>query len=474
MARNNSGRIVRRFASGEQGNVAIIAALSVIPILTIAGFAIDFQLATTAKARVQSAVDSAVLAATKSLQEGRTEDQIRVEARNYLNAVLGEGIVGNDTEAGGNRGLRCMNLNLAIIPETEEVEGSIRCSSATTLSQVTGRDRLDFKVSSAVTYGIGKLEVAFVFDVSGSMGSNNRMTNLKTAAQEAINVLLPVGGGMGDPDDVRLSMVSYDDMVNAKSHFQAVTGVAPTRTYNWTGKVCTDRSGNTCNKWSNSNQNRSVTITNTCVWERAGPDRFKASAPGPTRWLTPVEPTFNAVRDRWEYNYYRSGSLKTVTSPPTCNDDTLVPLTSNRAPLLTYVNNMKPLGYTAGHIGTAWGWYLVTPEWNSVWPAASQALPYDEPDAVKVVILMTDGEFNQWQHNIQGSSVIQNRAYCTALKEAGVIVYTVALEPSNASRTEMRNCATSPAYAFTPSSGQQLIDAYKVIARSISDLRIAR
>ncbi len=474
MARNNSGRIVRRFASGEQGNVAMIAALTVIPILTIAGFAIDFQLATTAKAKVQSAVDSAVLAATKSLQEGRTVDEIRAEARTYVNAMLGEGIVGNDQQAASNRSLKCTNLTLGINPDTEEVEAEIRCASSTTLSQVTGRDKVDFKVSSAVTYGIGKLEVAFVFDVSGSMASSGRMTSLKDAAREAIDVLLPVGGGMGEPDDVRLSMVSYDDMVNAKSYFQALTNVAPTRTYNWTGKVCTNRSGNSCWQWSSTNQNRSTTITNTCVWERSGPDRFNDEAPGATRWLTPVEPTFNAVYNRWEYQYYRNGALRTVTSPPTCNNDTFVPLTYNRAPLETFVNNMQPLGFTAGHIGTAWGWYLVAPDWNSVWPAASQTLPYDEPDAVKVVILMTDGEFNQWRHNTNGSSVVQNRALCTALKDAGVVVYTVALQPSNSSRTEMRNCATSEAYAFTPSNGQQLVDTYKVIARSISDLRISR
>ncbi len=466
---------MRRFASSERGNVAIIAALSVIPILTIAGFAIDFQLATTAKARVQSAIDSAILAATKSLQEGRTEEQIRLEARNYINAVLGTGIVGNDGQPGGENGLKCGNLNLNVIPDTEEVEATIRCSSATTLSQVTGRDRLEFKVSSAATFGIGKLEVAFVFDVSGSMGNNNRMTNLKSAAREAIDVLLPVGGGIGDPDDVRLSMVSYDDMVNAKSYFQAVTGVAPTRTYTWgPGSVCTGwRNNGNCKKWKD-NQTRSTTITNTCVWERGGPERFTDAAPGATRYVTPVEPTFDAHDARWEYTYYRNGSLQTVTSPPTCNNDTLVPLTSNRAPLLTYVDNMTPVGFTAGHIGTAWGWYLVSPRWDAIWPAGSKPLAYDEPDSAKVVILMTDGEFNQWQHNGQGNSVVQNRAYCSALKEAGVVVYTVALEPSNASKTEMRNCATSPAYAFTPSSGQQLIDAYKVIARSISDLRIAR
>lgn len=474
MTRYPSTRTFRGFASGEQGNVAIIAALSVIPILTIAGFAIDFQLATTAKSRVQSAVDSAILAATKSMQEGRSEDEIRLEARNYINAVLGTGIVGNDTEPGGENGLRCGSLALSVVPDTEEVEASIQCSSATTLSQVTGRDRIDFTVSSAATFGIGKIEVAFVFDVSGSMGNSNRMTNLKTAAREAVDVLLPVGGGLGDPDDVRLSMVSYDDMVNASTYFEAVTGVEPTRTYSWEGKLCDKRSGNTCTKRKTNTETRSVTITNTCVWERGGPDRFTDAAPGATRYLTPVEPTFNDVRNRWEYTYYRNGSLQTVTSPPSCNDDALVPLTSSRSPLLTYVDNMQPGGYTAGHIGTGWGGYLVSPRWDAIWPAGSTPLPYDEPDSVKVVILMTDGEFNQWQHNAQGSSVVQNRGICDELKQNEVVVYTVALEPSSSSRTEMSNCATSPAHAFTPSNGAELVDDYKKIARTISDLRIAR
>ena len=53
--------IFKGFAANEAGNVAMIAALTIIPIVTIAGFAIDFQVTTTQKARVQQAIDSAVL-----------------------------------------------------------------------------------------------------------------------------------------------------------------------------------------------------------------------------------------------------------------------------------------------------------------------------------------------------------------------------------------------------------------------------
>ena len=177
----NTGHL--NFARNERGNVAMIAALSIIPIVGIAGFAIDFQVTTTQKARVQQAVDSAVLAATKSMQDGKDQTYTQKEVNDYFTGILNQS---------NNSGLTCTKITLTYIEETEELEGEASCEQKTTLSNVMGIKKLDFTVSSAATYGIGKLEIAFVFDVSGSMGSSSRMTNLKVAAKEAVDTLLPV------------------------------------------------------------------------------------------------------------------------------------------------------------------------------------------------------------------------------------------------------------------------------------------
>ena len=461
----NTGHL--NFARNEKGNVAMIAALCIIPIVGIAGFAIDFQVTTTQKARVQQAVDSAVLAATKSMQDGKDQAYTQKEANDYFTGILNQS---------NNSGLTCTKITLIYLEETEELEGKASCEQKTTLSNVMGIKKLDFTVSSAATYGIGKLEIAFVFDVSGSMGSNNRMTNLKVAAKEAVNTLLPVEGYPGDPEDVRLAMVSYDTMVNAGPYFKAVTNTDPVRTEVYNGPIyepttCkrTNWRGN-CVEWNykikHENVTRTYNISSTCVWEREGADRYTDRSPASGRWLRGVSATFNPYTETWSTD--NGTSLW-------CNTDQPVPLTYDRDDLLDFIDDMRPRGNTAGHIGTAWGWYLVSPEFNAAWPAGSKALPYDEPDATKVVIMMSDGEYNQVRPGSGNpSSATQARAICDEMKEKDIVIYTVAFSAPQAGQEVLAYCATNPAFAFKPSNGQELTEAYKSIARSISDLRISR
>ncbi|ABI76848.1 conserved domain protein [Hyphomonas neptunium ATCC 15444] len=455
----------RNFFRNESGNVAMIAALTIIPIVGIAGFAIDFQVTTTQKARVQQAVDSAVLAATKSMQDGKDRAYSLKEANDYFKGILNQS---------NNSGLNCTNIDLVYIDETEELEGHVECSQNTTLSKVAGIRHLDFNVSSAATYGIGKLEIAFVFDVSGSMANDNRMGNLKVAAREAVNTLLPVEGYAGDPEDVRLAMVSYDTMVNAGPYFKAVTNQDPERTEPFYGYIrerttCRRyRNNGTCREWNyewRGPYHRSYTIKSTCVWEREGAERYTDASPGHNRWLPPVSATFDSYNDSWSTDHQ---------TDPWCNDNTPIPLTYNRNKLHDFIDDMTPRRNTAGHIGQAWGWYLVSPEWNSVWPAGSKALPYDEPDATKVVIMMSDGQYNETRHNnAYPSSVTQAEAICDKMKEKEVVIYTVGFD-AGYGQDVLNYCASNPAFAYKPTNGQELTEAYKSIARSISDLRISR
>lgn len=454
------------FAGNEHGNVAMIAALTIIPIVTIAGFAIDFQVTTTQKARVQQAIDSAVLAATKSEQDGKDKAYVLKEANDYFEGILNQS---------SNSGLTCTKIDLIYIEETEEIEGRASCAQKTAISQIAGIQKLEFNVSSAATYGIGKLEIAFVFDVSGSMGSNNRMSNLKVAAREAVDTLLPVGGYPGDPEDIRLAMVSYDTMVNAGPYFKAVTNVNPTRTYSYYGDLyqrttCRRyRDNGSCRNWNYDwvgPYSRSYTLSSTCVWEREGADRYTGRGPAHNRWLTPLTATFDAYNDRWTVD---NGT------DPYCNDNTPVPLTYNRTKLHDFIDDMTPRRNTAGHIGTAWGWYLVSPDFNNVWPTGSKALPYDEPDATKVVIMMSDGSYNQVRPGSGNpDSTTQAENVCDGMKDAGIVIYTVAFSAPTDGQEVLAYCATNPAFAYKPSTGQELTEAYKSIARSISDLRISR
>lgn len=480
---------LRELLAEKSANVAITAALAILPLTMVAGLAIDFQLAVTRKAQVQAALDNAVLSASKSMQIGRPQDEVIAETRQYVEAVLSQN---------SGAGLNCEPAAVSYADDTEELRASIRCEQSTTLSQILGQNYVSFDVDASASYGLGKLEVAFVFDVSGSMGSAGRMASLKTAASEAVDILLPTEGYTGDPEDIRLAMVSYDTMVNAGPYFKAVTNVEPTRTFSYYGSVqmCTRMVPNgperqhcytptsgghdgtpvtvtgplTCYwyqpqrceyEWV-SDQTRTTTLTSTCVWEREGSERYTNAAPGSGRWLTPVTLSFVASGNYWWGN-------------ASCNSDVPVPLTNDRSKLLNFINGMRPRGSTAGHIGTAWGWYLVSPEWNHVWPAESAAFGYDEPDVTKVVILMSDGAYNQVRPGSSNpSSDTQARALCDQMKASGIMIYTIGFNAPASGQAVLDYCASAPAFSFRPTTGQQLTENYKLIARDISDLRISR
>ncbi|MFT5931874.1 MAG: hypothetical protein ACI93G_000955, partial [Hyphomonas sp.] len=163
-----------------------------------------------------------------------------------------------------------------------------------------------------------------------------------------------------------------------------------------------------------------------------------------------------------------------------CRASGPVPLTDDKAALKAHVQALTANGGTAGHIGLAWGWYLVSPNWSAIWPEASEPLPYDTKQVIKAVILMTDGDFNTNHPTAAKSSFRQAQDLCDTMKASPskIQVYTVGFQvPSSVQktgdgRTILEYCATSPAYAFSASNGDELTAAYQSIARSITQLRI--
>ncbi len=71
----------------------------------------------------------------------------------------------------------------------------------------------------------------------------------------------------------------------------------------------------------------------------------------------------------------------------------MLPLTSNNTTLTNKIKNLEIAGSTAGQIGTAWAWYLLSPNWKSLW-TASAAQAYNPGKLQKIAVLMTDGEYN--------------------------------------------------------------------------------
>ena len=504
---------VGHYAADNRANITMIAALAIVPILCVAGIAIDVQMAVTQKAKVQAVIDSAVIAGSKAMQAGKTRQEISALVTNYVDSLI-------DRQG---KGLSCEDPALVFEDGTQNIEASIQCSQLTTLTQLLNRDKLNFSVTSGTTYGIGNVDVAFIFDVSGSMNSDNRLANLKASAKVAFDELLPDDRELDGT--VRIALTTYNANVNAGEFFDDVTrkvtlgadtasgsSSAQSRYNAYNNRVLIDQSTGkrffyyeqaSCNSSCNYSSNWTITPKrrwfetdigeNTCVSERVGINAFTDAAGGTssTNSMIAGNPLWNWSTSNYnkrngsneiEYGGANSSSGAFNVSPTLCENSSPLPLTENKATLKTYVENLHAGGGTAGHLGIAWGWYLISPSWNALWPAPSHPWPWDEPDTAKAIILMTDGEFNQTHPSVPENSIELAMEFCDAMKQEpyNVQIYTVGFQvPSNVATTPggksiLDYCATSAGHAFEPSNGDELTDAYREIAQSISDLRLTR
>ncbi|MBU3919259.1 TadE/TadG family type IV pilus assembly protein [Hyphomonas sp.] len=212
----------------------------------------------------------------------------------------------------------------------------------------------------------------------------------------------------------------------------------------------------------------------TCVTERTGTNAF-----------TDVAPSTDFVGRGY------------LSSSNGCPDNTIIPLTSDKALLTNEITQLSVGGSTAGHMGAAWGWYMLSPTFGSIFPPDSRPAAYGRPKLHKFAVLMTDGDFNSsfcqgvlsristsgsgsTQDKINcdsenGNSFTQAQQYCTGMKNSGIIVYTVGFEVSStALRNSLTSCATSADYAFFPSGSSELIAVFQQIGRAISEVRLVR
>ncbi|HRP11005.1 MAG TPA: ubiquitin-activating E1 FCCH domain-containing protein [Terricaulis sp.] len=213
----------------------------------------------------------------------------------------------------------------------------------------------------------------------------------------------------------------------------------------------------------------------TCVSERIGAQRYTDAGPG-TAYVG--------------YNYASSANA--------CPSAQFTPLSTDRTLLNNRISALSAAGSTAGQIGLAWGWYAVSPNWGHLWPSASQPASYNQPETLKIVVMMTDGAFNTTYcegvigrdsnngagnaserntcNGTNGGGFDQAQQLCTAMKARGVVVYTVGLGLNGDATASdfLRTCATSENHAYLTGSGSELIAAFDAIAASISRLRIMR
>src|SRR3954453_11404554 len=203
MTLNPSFAPLGRFARDERGNIAIIFAIALLPVLSFVGAAIDYSRAAHARTAMQGALDSAALMVAKNLSDGKiTADQVPTAGAAYFAALYthtGSQNVKASATYTANNGGKGSTVTMA-------ASGEIKSQ----FMQIAGFPTLDFSVGSTSTWGNNLLRIALVLDNTGSM-AGTKISNLKTASKNLVDKL---GALAKTPRDVMLSVIPFASAVN--------------------------------------------------------------------------------------------------------------------------------------------------------------------------------------------------------------------------------------------------------------------
>jgi hypothetical protein len=207
------GRI-ETFRKDESGVMILLTLIFMILMLIAAGFALDFTRHEHLRYKLQATLDRCIIGAA-DIQNPADPQTYVVDC--FQKAGMGAYIEPSDvvvTEVGDNG------------EDGRTVTATAGGIMPTFLLDVAGVEQLLVPAAGTATEGRVNVEIVMVLDVSGSMNSNNRLVNLRPAAQEFVR-LVTRDGTTGE--DVAISIVTYDHQVNVGNRIMSLlnTGLRP-------------------------------------------------------------------------------------------------------------------------------------------------------------------------------------------------------------------------------------------------------
>ncbi len=360
-----------RFKRDENGSLIIFSLFLLIMMLMIAGLAVDLMRAESHRARLQSTLDRAILAAA-SLEQTLNSKEVVLD---YFNkAGLGAFIDVDD-------------ITVVESPTAKTVTATASMTAGTFFMKLMGIDRLTTPAGGIAEESLSDVEISLVLDVSGSMGStsasgNTKMHDLIDAANEFVYLMQcdpdaekPYDNVcVVEPDSVSISLVPYAE--------QVLVGEELIQQFN----ITNEQTNSSCVDFD-ATDFLSTTVSLTDQLQRSGTiDRRSYHSNGNHHSST-----------RFARDYRRS-----------CRTDSyreIVPFSNSYADLQTQISSMQAGGYTSIHLGMKWATTLLDPSFRPAMASltsggsplitpefADRPYDYGRPRTKKVVVLMTDGK----------------------------------------------------------------------------------
>lgn len=319
--------------------MVVLTLFILIAMLVVAGMGVDFMRYETERARLQSAADRAVLAAAGI--SNPMDAQLVVESyfraaglEDHLESVSAE----VDETSREVSAVASMNVNMAFLP-------------------MIGINSMETEARATAFEGRRDVEIALVLDVSGSMGRNRKIENMRNAADAFVEYLFDEFGD----EQLAITLVPYTTQVNLPPQlFSLFTGVLPIQT------------------------------TSQCM-------DFAPEAYGEVA----ITPGFDQM---WQGGHFDARTIgwdwwNCVPDPAT----QVQPLTNNESHIRTRIGQLTANDLTSIEIGVKWGAAMLDPAMRPLLAGlvgqlgissligSAHPYDYDRPNTDKYLVVLTDG-----------------------------------------------------------------------------------
>ena len=509
------------FAKCERGNITIIAYFLLVPIILATGFAVDLARIWLVQSRLQTSVDAAALVAGRGINTSTRDADAtaiywsnfgrydKVSNAGYLSAVASVPTI-TTLDADTIKVTATAAVNLTLMGLVKGIAGQTETPTIVNATASTKR----------ALYG---MELALVLDITGSMKSNDNIGGLRTAATNLVDIVF---GSSDTQPNLLVSVVPFTASVNmGKQHTD------------WLAAGSLDQSKYGSSGWAGCVEARTGTVVASGEDSTDSPPASVPFQP--TFWPSTKGKYFNGTTpvtgdNDWAANNITEGNQtnlpdNTAVGPNlACPAVAIQPLTPSKSKVMASVNALVATfrGGTTGNLGLQAGWFTLSPRWSGLWGTANSPLPYNTLNMQKVVVFMTDGN-NEWYDwpggapgaapsayngqvvdadytaygrlsqnrlgitlpntgNINGDTVnaianakveLNNRTtkICTAMKQSGVVIYTVILGSlDSTTKTLWQNCASKPENYFNSPNKAVLATAFQQIGSQLAGLRLTQ
>jgi len=310
-------KFLARFAREEDGVLIVFGVYVFLIILMVGGIGIDLMHFERERSKLQNTLDRAVLAAADLDQTLAPE---AVVADYFAKAGLSEYLASVSVDQGLGY---------------KSVTGTAQLEMATQFMHMTGVDTLSTNFSeqdgsggivSVAEERIDGVEISLVLDVSGSMNSNSKLTNLKVAARSFIDEMV----ANTEDGKLSISIIPYATQVSAPEVFFDQFNIAGGNDYS-----------------------RCINFENSDFYEAA---------------MDPTQEREGTLHfDPWETRDGRAYDPGRLVRRPVCEAKAsreMMVLQKDANTLKTFISNLTATGNTSIDIGMKWGTALIDPSLN--------------------------------------------------------------------------------------------------------------